>query len=167
MTKARFIFSLLLAAGVLWIIGNQPWASAAGDPTATVPGVAETAAEAPAGSPLLVACAAVVAVCALLLALLGRGGRWVVSVVAALAALGYAANGIVVLLSDRESSHWPLIGLLAGLLTAALAAWTAVASGTWTTSSRFDRDAADEGESDDALDPTQAWDRLSRGEDIG
>ena len=77
MTKGRAVILLLVLAGVLWILAAQSWGAAAQAPTGPA-GVAEVAGEEEGGHPVLTACAAIIAVAALLLALLGRIGRIVV-----------------------------------------------------------------------------------------
>lgn len=166
MTKARGILALLLAAAALWIVAGRTWITAAADPTTPVPGVAQATAEAPGNSPLLVACAAIIAVIALLLGLLERVGRWVVGGVAVLAGLGYSGVALATVLAERPHTAWPVVGLLLGLAVAAVAAWVTRASGRWQASARYERSAESDTEGEPGADPTRTWDALSRGEDV-
>ncbi len=166
MTKARGVLLLLAAAALLWIVASQTWIAAAPEATGTVPGVAQAAAESPENSPVLVACAAIVAVAALLLALLERVGRWVVGMLAVLAALGYAATALAVVLGPAAHTGWAAAGLVLGGAVAATAAWVTWTSGRWQASARYDRSAAGADPDDPGDDPARTWDALSRGEDL-
>lgn len=169
MTKTRGIIALLVAAGLLWIVAERTWIPDTSGTASAVPGVAQTAAEAPADSPVLLACAGVVAVCALLLGLLGSPGRRVVSAVALLASLGYGATALVTVLGSASHTAWPVAGLALGVAVAAVAGWVGWSSGRWHASARYDRHATGDGADGadgEETDPARTWDALSRGEDL-
>ena len=158
MTKGRAVILLLVLAGVLWILAAQSWGAAAQAPTGPA-GVAEVAGEEEGGHPVLTACAAIIAVAALLLALLGRTGRIVVCDL-------IAAVGAGALLTGAASSapmHLAVLAVATGAAIVAVAVWTAVVSRGWRVTSRYDRQTAPADVADD--DPTSTWDALSRGED--
>lgn len=158
MTKGRAVILLLVLAGVLWILAAQSWGAAAQAPTGPA-GVAEVAGEEEGGHPVLTACAAIIAVASLLLALLGRAGRIVVCVLIAAVGAGALLTGV----SSSAPVHLVVLTAATGALIVAAAVWTAVVSRGWRVTSRYDRQATAADPEDD--DPTTAWDALSRGED--
>ncbi|PMB99322.1 Trp biosynthesis-associated membrane protein [Brevibacterium luteolum] len=165
MTRSRAVIALLGAAAVLWIVGSQPWFQPA--ETAELAGVSAGSVAAPENSPVLLACAGIVAVSGLLLTMLKRIGRWIVSACAALAGLGFAGVALSASLSSAQTTNLPAIGIIAGLLAAAVAVWVLLRSGSWQTTARFEADTS-EAEAEDEhgdLDPTRTWDAISRGED--
>jgi len=166
LTRGRAVLGLLVLAGISWIVAGRDWTAQAAQ-TAEVPGVAAPGAAADSGSPLLTACAAIVAVCALLLAMLGRGGRWVISAIVVLAGIGYAAVAVQTLVAPRGAlTGWPWAGLAIGVVIAAAGVLSGIAAGHWQRSNRYDRPAGGAAQTDDpSEDPTSAWDALSRGED--
>lgn len=164
MTRSRAVIALLAAAAVLWMIGSQPWFQAV--ETAELTGVSAGPGEAPQNSPVLLACAGIVAVSGLLLTLLKRIGRWIITACAALAGFGYAFIGLTAAVSSTATTNLPIFGIIAGLAAGTLAVWVLLRSGSWQTTARFEADASETGaEDDEYLDPTRAWDALSRGED--
>lgn len=174
LTRSRAVLVLLALAGLMWIVSAQTWIPAEANPAAGVPGVAaEVGTSDTATSPVLAACAAVVAVTALLLVMFGKVGRLVVTGLTALAALGYAAVGLGDVLAGEATTAWPYVGIVLGVLGAVVAIGVGLGSRSWQASvSRYDRDtsaAGGPGEPEDDpgedVDPTRAWDSLSRGED--
>lgn len=158
MTRGRAVVLLLLLAGALWILASQSWGGApqaAGGPA----GVADVAAEDAAGHPVLTACAAVVAVASLLLAMLGQVGRVVVCTLLALV----GAGALLTAVTSGGPVPMVLLTAAAGAGVAVVAVWTAIAGRGWRTSSRYERRTDAPQDADD--DPAAAWDALSRGED--
>lgn len=165
LTRARSVLLFLVCAGLLWIIAGRQWSEETA-PASQVPGVAAVGSASSTGSGVLTACAAVVAVCALLLAMLSTVGRWVVCVLAALAAAVYCIAAISALTgSEQPLTAWPWVGLAAGLCTIAAAVTVAVAGREWTVSKRYSRTSETDTDQSPQDDPTGAWDALSRGED--
>ncbi|RBP61606.1 tryptophan-associated transmembrane protein [Brevibacterium sanguinis] len=163
MTRSRGVLLVLVLAGALWAISLASWQTAVGPDTLGPTGVAVPRTETAAGaSPVATACVAVIAVCGLLAAMLGRMGRFVVLGLSALAALGYAGTALAALLGPA-ATRWPIAGVAAGALSAAVIAWVAVASASWANSTRYDRSARGAGTT--GFDSTATWDALSRGED--
>lgn len=160
MTKGRAMLVLLALAGVLWALAARPWGAegpGAGGPA----GVADVSGDESSSHPVLTACAAVVAVATLLLAMLGRVGRIVVCVL--LAAVGVGAILTATSSAAPASTLW--MTAIAGTAVVVVSVWTAVVSPRWQVSGRYDRqtDGAQTPVDDD--DPAAAWDALSRGED--
>lgn len=161
MTKGRAVVILLALAGVVWILATRPWGVEGSAPGAGPSGVAEVAADEGGSHPLLTASAAVLAVSALLLAMLGRIGRIVVCVL-----IGAVGAGVVLTAVSSQApaaTLWPTVA--AGAAVLATAGWSAVASLQWHVSGRYDRQTESGGGSVDEDDPAAAWDALSRGED--
>lgn len=98
------------------------------------------------------------AVLAVLLAMMGRFGRWVVTVMYALSAIVFAV--VAVAQTDAGVLRWA--GLAVGVLGAGLSLFIARESGNWTTRNKYDRDARASHEEPDAVSD---WDALTRGED--
>jgi hypothetical protein len=162
LTKGRSVVLQLVLAGALWFLSGRPWTAETVDPATQVPGVAQTAAASgETGHPLLTAAAAVLAVSSLLLAMLSRVGRYVVLGLTGLTGLGALAVGAAAAGTAPAASVWPTVAV--GALTVVFAVCAARASGSWQTSSRYERSAA--APADPEEDPTAAWDALSRGED--
>ncbi|MGO1397506.1 MAG: Trp biosynthesis-associated membrane protein [Brevibacterium yomogidense] len=161
MTKGRAVIILLILAGAVWILATRPWGiDPAGGGTGPS-GVAEVGGEEGASHPLLTASAAVLAVAALLLAMLGRIGRIVVCVL-----IGAVGVGVVLTAVSSQAPPATLIPTIAagvGVLVAAV--WSAVASLGWQVSGRYDRQTHTAAPHADEDDPAAAWDALSRGED--
>lgn len=161
MTKGRAVVVLLGLAGALWILATRPWGVEGPGAAAGPSGVAEVASDEGGSHPLITASAAVLAVSALLLAMLGRIGRIVVCVL-----IGAIGAGVVLTALSSQApavTLWPTAG--AGAAVLATAVWSAVASPRWRISGRYDRQTETTGASIDADDPAAAWDALSRGED--
>lgn len=161
MTKGRAVVVLLVLAGAVWILATRPWGIDPAGTGAGPTGVAEVGGEEGGSHPLLTASAAVLAVAALLLAMLGRIGRMVVCVL-----IGAVGAGVVL---TAVSSHAPAATLVptiaAGAAVLITAVWSAAASLTWRVSSRYDRQTDTSAPAAEDDDPAAAWDALSRGED--
>ncbi|WP_349827953.1 Trp biosynthesis-associated membrane protein [Brevibacterium litoralis] len=180
LTRTRAVLLLLALAGVLWAIASQDWVPATADPSRDIPGVAEVTSTRPRGSgasdsaltSVLTACAAVTGVGALLVVMLGRVGRWVVCGLVAACGLGYAVLGVTTL-AGGAGSPWPALGILAGLLAAGGAVSVGLSGNSWTErASRYEVNhtepaagSSEAAEDDDDIDPTRAWDDLTRGDD--
>lgn len=165
MTRGRAVLALLVASGLMWVVSTRTWAQNTVSSAQTVPGVAGSAEQQSNNSPLLLACAAVVAVCALLLAMLSGFGRWIVCGLSALAGLGYAGMAVSLLAGPERTTAWPAVGIAIGVLAAAASIWVAMSVGGWHASSRFERAGTHAGAPSPDTDPASAWDALSRGED--
>ncbi len=167
MSKSRGVLIVLVLAGILWALSLSTWqAGVTGGDTLGPTGVAVPDQDAAGrASPVATSCVAIIAVCGLLAAMLGRIGRFLVLGLAGLAALGYAGTALSTLLRPGASG-WPAAGLVAGICAAGAIASVIFASARWTNSNRYDRDArsrpaAAAGE----FDSTATWDALSRGDD--
>lgn len=160
MTKGRSVVALLALAGILWILATRSWGADVPGAATGPSGVAAVSGDDTVSHPVLTACAAVLAVASLLLAMLGRIGRIVVCVL--IAAVGGGA--ILTALSTSAPATTVWLTAAAGAAVVAVAVWTAVVSPRWQVSGRYDRQADTSNASDDD-DPAAAWDALSRGED--
>lgn len=161
MTKGRAVVILLVLAGAVWILATRPWGVDASGAGTGPSGVATVAGEDGGSHPLLTASAAVMAVSALLLAMLGRIGRIVVCVL-----IGAVGVGVVLTAVSSQAAAAtvvPTIAAGAGVLVTAV--WSAVASLQWQVSGRYDRQTDSAAPTAEDDDPAAAWDALSRGED--
>ncbi len=161
MTKGRAVVLLLVLAGAVWILATRPWGVESPGAGTGPSGVAEVAGDEGGSHPLLTASAAVLAVSALLLAMLGRIGRVVVCVL-----IGAVGAGVVLTAVSSQApaaTVVPTIAAGAGVL--ATAAFSAVASLRWQVSGRYDRQTETAAPIAAEDDPAAAWDALSRGED--
>lgn len=160
MTKGRSVVALLVLAGLLWMLATRDWGAQVPGASTGPSGVAEVAGDDTTSHPVLTACAAVLAVAALLLAMLGRIGRIVVCVL--IAAVGAGALLTAVSSAAPAATIW--LTALAGAAVVAVAVWTGIVSPRWQVSGRYDRQA-DSARATEDDDPAAAWDALSRGED--
>lgn len=158
--RSHVIIGLLVCAAALWFVAGRPLTGAA----ATAPSIEGVAAveggEESASDPLLLACAGVLAVSGLLVGMTGLFGRIIVLSLSGVVGVFVVALSGAAFTADGATG-WPLAGIAVGLAAGFLSGFGAAASTSWTTSSRYSRDAAD----DEDEDPVSAWDALSRGED--
>jgi uncharacterized membrane protein (TIGR02234 family) len=183
-TRERLLAVLVLAAlGAAAVLAStQPWVEAAvrGSHPVTVPG----SAAAPALAPLALVLLALAAT----LAIAGRVARLVLALVAVLggvaivalalpaltdpaaaaagsvtAATGIAGNASVrAAISHAASTGWPVLALIAGLLTVVAGLLVALRSPRWPTGGRRFRPSAVRAET---TDPVEEWDALTAGDD--
>lgn len=154
MKRSTAVVALIVLAGLMWLLASRNWGSqaVAGLPTGVEVGVAKSAAS----QPVLTAVAGVCAILGLLVALVGKVGRWVVSGVYAVGAVAFA----VVSVTQVQAGMLRWLGLGLGVLALAVSVFVAVISPRWGTTHKYERNTA--GGKGDAVSD---WDALSRGED--
>lgn len=163
MSKSRGVLFVLLVAGVLWGISLATWQAGTPGESLGPAGVANLNPEATTQtSPIITSCVAIIAVCGLLAAMLGKIGRFVILSFAAIATIGYGITAVSTL-GMPGATGWPVFALTAAIAGLIVIGIVLFASAEWSNSNRYDRRA--QANSAD-FDTTSTWDALSRGEDI-
>lgn len=163
MSKSRGVLIVLVIAAALWALTISAWQAGVGGDTLGPAGVATATDDSSAqASPVATACVAIIAVCGLLAAMLGRLGRFVVLGLAAVAGIGYGITALSAA-SRPGATSWPIIAAVAAGIGIIGIIWVATASARWTNSNRYARTAEADGRE---FDSAATWDALSRGEDV-